>query len=312
MTLNEAAAFLQSRDHFAIVTHRRPDGDTLGSAALLCRGLRQLGKTAHVLENPEITKKYTQLVAGLTKPATESSDTVIAVDVAADNMLMPGAEGFRIDLRIDHHRTSGSFSERELVDPVAAACGQIIYDLLSEMNVTLDEPMAIALYTAISTDTGCFRFANTQSHTLEVAAKCAEVITDLYSWNQRLFGTVSLGKVRLQSWLIEHALFLQNNRVVICPLPLEVEKQLGITEDDTENLSGFPRSIEGVLLAATLRETPKGDIKMSVRAAPGYDAGSICAKFGGGGHRGAAGATVQMTMDEAVQALIAALPKIED
>ena len=312
MTLNEAAAFLLSRDHFAIVTHRRPDGDTLGSAALLCRGLRQLGKTAHVLENPEITKKYTQLVAGLTKPATESSDTVIAVDVAADNMLMPGTEGLRIDLRIDHHRTSISFSAQELVDPVAAACGQIIYDLLMEMGVSLDEPMAVALYTAISTDTGCFRFANTQSHTLEVAAKCAEVITDLYGLNQRLFGTVSLAKVRLQSWLIEHALFLQNNRVVICPLPLEVEKQLGITEDDTENLSGFPRSIEGVLLAATLRETPQGDIKMSVRAAPGYDAGSICAKFGCGGHRGAAGATVKMTMNEAVQALIAALPKIEN
>lgn len=312
MTLNETAAFLQSRDHFAIITHCRPDGDTLGSAAMLCRGLRQLGKTAHVLENPEITKKYTQLVAGVTKPATESSDTVIAVDVAADNMLMPGAEDLRINLRIDHHRTSASFSERELVDPVAAACGQIIYDLLMLLNVTLDEPMAIALYTAISTDTGCFRFANTQSHTLEVAAKCAEVITDLYSLNQRLFGTVSLAKVRLQSWIIEHALFLQNNRVVICPLPLEVEKQLGITEDDTENLSGFPRSIEGVLLAATLRETPKGDIKMSVRAAPGYDAGGICAKFGGGGHRGAAGATVQMTMDEAVQALIAVLPKIEN
>ena len=312
LTISETADFLQSRDHFAIVTHRRPDGDTLGSAALLCRGLRQLGKTAHVLNNPEITPKYTQLVENLTKPAVDSGDTVIAVDVAADNMLMSGADTLQIDLRIDHHRTSSSFSAWELVDPVAAACGQIVYDLLTEMDVTLDEPMATALYTAISTDTGCFRFANTQSHTLEVAARCAEVLPDLYGLNQKLFGTVSLARLRLQSYLIDHAIFLQGNRVVICPLPLSVEKQLGITEDDTENLSGFPRSIEGVLLAATLRETEAGEIKMSVRAAPGYDAGSICAKFGGGGHRGAAGATVKMTMDKAVQALIAALPKIEN
>ena len=311
MTLIDTAAFLQSRDRFTIVTHRRPDGDTLGSAALLCRGLRQLGKTAHVLENPEITKKYTQLVENLTKPAVESGDTVISVDVAAENMCMHSAEKLQIDLRIDHHRTGSSFSDRELVDPVAAACGQIIYDLLMEMGVSLDEPMGIALYTAISTDTGCFRFANTQSHTLEVAARCAEVITDLYGLNQRLFGTVSLARLQLQGWLIDNALFLQDRRVVICPLPLEVEKRLGITEDDTENLSGFPRSIEGVLLAATLRETESGDIKMSVRAAPGYDAGAICAKFGGGGHRGAAGATVHMTMDEAVRALIAALPKTD-
>ena len=305
MTLRDAAQFLRSRDHFVIVTHRRPDGDTLGSAALLCRGLRQLGKTAHILPNSETTRKYAYLVDDLTKSAVKNHDTVIAVDVASADMLMSNAQSLQIALRIDHHRTSSSFSGLELVDPVAAACGQLIYDLLTEMCVVLDEPMAIALYTAISTDTGCFRFANTQSHTLEVAARCAEVITDLYDLNQRLFGTVSLRKLQLQSWLIDHALFLQDGKVAICPLPLEVEKRLGITEDDTENLSGLPRSIEGVKLAATLRQTEQGEIKISVRAAPGYNADAICAKLGGGGHRGAAGATVRMTMDEAVQALIA-------
>ncbi len=310
LTIPDTAEFLASRDHFAIVTHRRPDGDTLGTAALLCRGLRQLGKSAHVLENPEITPKYTHLVSGLTKPVAEAGDTVIAVDVAAENMLMSGAEALSIDLRIDHHRTGTGFSSHSLVDPAAAACGQLVYDLLLRMGVTLDEPMAIALYTAISTDTGRFSFANTQSHTFEVAAKCAEVLTDLPGLNRQLFGTVSLARLRLQGWLIDNALFLQAGKVVICPLPLAVEKQLGVTEDDTENLSGFPRSIEGVLLSATLRETPAGQIKMSVRAAPGYDAGAVCQVFGGGGHRGAAGATVSATMDEAVQMLIAALPQI--
>ena len=303
MTRSDAAKFLLTKDRFSIVTHRRPDGDTLGSAALLCRGLRQLGKTAQLLSNPETTQKYAQLVENLTKPSAEAGDVIISVDVAAENMLMVGGESLSIDLRIDHHRTSNSFSAEEWVDPVAAACGQMVYDLLEEMGVSLDVPMATALYTAISTDTGCFRFANTQSHTLEVAARCAEVLPDLYSLNQMLFGTVSLARLRLQAWLIEHALFLRNGTAVICPLPFAVEKELGVTEDDTENLSGFPRSIEGVELAATLRETEQGEIKMSVRAAPGYDAGAICAQFGGGGHRGAAGATTSMTMEEAVAAL---------
>lgn len=305
LTRTDTAKYLLARDHFVIVTHRRPDGDTLGSAALLCRGLQQLGKTAHVLQNPEVTPKYDHLLMGLTKPCTGEDDTVISVDVAAPDMLPSSMAALadRIDLRIDHHRTSATFSPEELVDPAAAACGQIIYDVLTEMGVALDEPMAIALYTAIATDTGCFRFANTQSHTLEVAARCAEQITDLYGLNQQLFGTVSLARLRLQGWLIDNALFLQDGKAVICPLPLDVEKRLGITEDDTENLSGFPRSIAGVLLAATLRQTEQGDIKMSVRAAPGYDAGAICARFGGGGHRGAAGATVHMTMEEAVNAL---------
>lgn len=312
LTKTDTAQYLLARDHFAIVTHQRPDGDTLGSAAFLCRGLRQLGKTAHVLHNPEVTKKYTHLLTGLTKSCAQEGDTVIAVDVAADSMLMPSAEDLQVALRIDHHRTSTAFSDNELVDPVAAACGQIIYDVLMEMGVQLDEPMAIALYTAISTDTGCFRFANTQSHTLAVAARCAEVITDLYSLNQALFGLTSLARMRLQSWLIDHALFLEEGKVVICALPLEVEQQLGVTEDDMENISGYPRSIEGVRIAATLRQNKNGTVKLSVRATPGYDAGKICAVFGGGGHRGAAGATLHMTMDDAVQALIAALPKIEN
>lgn len=312
MKSSDAARYLQAHDRYLIVTHTRPDGDTLGSAALLCRGLRQLGKTAHILHNPEITPKYTNLVEGLTLPEIPEAATVIAVDVAAENMLQKNfPAGRAIDLRIDHHRTGSEFSKEALVDPVAAACGQIVYDLLTDMGAALDIPMATALYTAISTDTGCFRFANTQSHTLEVAARCAEVLPDLYGLNQKLFGLVRLTKLKLQSWLIENAVFLQDNQIAICPLPLEVERQLGVTEDDTENLSGYPRSIEGVKIAATLRETGDGRVKLSVRAVPDYDAGAICAKFGGGGHRGAAGATVEMTLEEATRSLIAALPQMK-
>lgn len=310
MTSSEAAQYLQTHDRYLIITHTRPDGDTLGSAVLLCRGLRQLGKTSWLLDNTEITPKYTDLVEGLTVSEVFEDACIVAVDVAAENMLQKNFLADRtIDLRIDHHRTGSEFSKESLVDPVAAACGQIVCDLLMDMGASLDVPMATALYTAISTDTGCFRFANTQSHTLEVAARCAEVLPDLYSLNQKLFGLVSLTKLKLQSWLLEHAIFLRNHQVAICPLPLEVERQLGVTEDDTENLSGYPRSIEGVKIAATLRETGDGRVKISVRSVPDYDSGAICAQFGGGGHRGAAGATVEMTLEEATKALIAALPK---
>ena len=310
MTGNDTVRFLADRDNYLILTHARPDGDTLGSAALLCRGLRQLGKQAFVLHNPEITPKYADLVEGLTVESIPENGVIVAVDVAAENMLQKNFDRRPIRLRIDHHRTGGEFAEAAFVDPAAAACGQIIYDLLTDMGVKLDVPMATALYTAISTDTGCFRFANTQSHTLEVAAKCAAVLPDLYSLNQKLFGLVRLTKLRLQNWLLDHAVFLQDDQVVICPLPLEVERELGVTEDDTENLSGYPRSIEGVKIAATLRETEDQYVKISVRAVPAYDAAAICEKLGGGGHRGAAGAKVFMSLEEATQALIAALPTI--
>ena len=313
LTTADAARFLLERDSFLILTHRRPDGDTLGSAAALCRGLRQLGKTAYVLENPEITPKYRFLMEDLEKAAFEAGDTLIAVDVASLNMLpqsfSPLAD--KIALRIDHHGTSESFTEQELVEPAAAACGQIIYDLLTEMGVSLDVPMANALYTAISTDTGCFRYANTQSHTFQVAAACAAVSPELHNLNQLLFETNSLARLRIQGWMVENARFLAGSKICICALPLSVEQEIGVTEDDMENISGVPRTIEGVKIAATLRqEKDTGKVKLSVRAMPGYDAGAICAKFGGGGHRGAAGASLALSLEEATAAVIAAMPEI--
>ena len=314
LTISEAARFLEGKDRFAIVTHRRPDGDTLGCAALLCLGLRQLGKTAFVLCNPEITEKYAPLLAGLTKAAAEEGDTLVAVDVASANMLgahFSSLEG-KILLRIDHHGSATSFTDFELVDPEAAACGEIVYGVLTEMGAKLDVPMATALYTAVSTDTGCFRYANTTANTLRAAADCKEAGADTFSMNQLYFETNSLGRLRLQGWLVENALFLQDGKVVLCPLPRSKELELGLSEDDLENISGFPRSIAGVKIAATLRQEPDGKIKMSVRAVPGCDAAAICQKFGGGGHKGAAGASMDMTMEDAVKAVAKAIPQLDN
>ena len=310
MTRIEAAQWLLARDRFVILTHRRPDGDTIGSAAALCMGLRQLGKTAHVLVNAEITPKYTHLLEGLTKVEAWAGDTVISVDVAAFSMLPEPFKKYFISLRIDHHENRETFSDNELVDPSAAACGDIIFDILQHMQVQPDAPLANALYTAVSTDTGCFRYANTTAHSYQVAAACAAAGGDIFAINQALFDTNSLARLRVQGYLVENARFLQDGRVAICPLPRSVEQAFGANEDDLENISGFPRSIEGVRLAVTLREEANGRIKISARAVPGCDASALCAKFGGGGHKGAAGASMDCSMDEAVTKIIAVLPQV--
>jgi phosphoesterase RecJ-like protein len=310
LTRAETARFLLERDRIVIVTHRRPDGDTLGSASLLCRGLRQLGKTAHVLYNPETTRRYLALQEGLTKPAVEASDTLVCVDVAAPELLPTGVLQEQILLRIDHHASATGFTPYALVDPTAAACGEILCDVLTEMGAELDIPMANALYIAVSTDTGCFRYANTTSNSFAVASRCAAVSPELFGINQMLFDTNSLGRLRLQGWLVEHALFLLDGQAVICALPRSVEEDLQLTEEDMENISGFPRSIEGVKISAMLRQET-GRVKLSVRAVPGWDAAAVCAAFGGGGHKGAAGATLRMSMEDAVTALKAEFLKTE-
>ena len=312
LTRVECARFLTGHNHFAIITHCNPDGDTIGSAAALCLGLRQLGKTAYVLENAQLPQMYAYLLEGLTKEAAQEGDTVVSVDVAALRMFpaecLHLAE--KVALRIDHHGSGESFAPQELVDSTAAACGEIVYDLLMEMGAQLDAAMANALYTAVSTDTGCFRYANTTDRSFALASACSRVSGDIFKINQQLFDTVSMGRLRLQSWVVEHMQVRQNGKIVVCGIPADLQERLQLTEDDMGNLSGFLRSIEGVQMAATVKEED-GRMKISVRAVPGCDAAAVCEQFGGGGHKGAAGAGMDnVTLQEAVQKLIAAMPEI--
>ena len=305
LTLNETADFLLSHDNYAILTHRRPDGDTLGSSAALCRILRNMGKTAHLLRNDEITDRFAWLHEGLTKEEAAEGDTLVTVDVASSGMLPEkfGKYLDRIALRIDHHASATSFTENELVDSGKGACAEIIFDLLQALWQDFDPQIADAIYVGTSTDTGCFRFANTTSHTFVTAAACAAAGARVYALNQELFETNTLGRLKIQSWIVEHMDIFADGKLAVVAIPKAVETQIGVTEDDMDNISSFPRSISGVCMAATLRETKEGDVKLSVRAIPGHDATVVTGKFGGGGHKGAAGATLKMSLAEAAAAV---------
>ena len=309
LTRTECADWLLDRDRFVILTHRKPDGDTLGSSAALCRGLRSLGKTAHILENNEVTPLFAPLMEGLTKATPEDGDLLIAVDVAADNMLPKAFEHLKncIDLRIDHHGSGREYTPREYVDSESAACAEIIWELLLDMGAEPDEKMAEAVYVGVSTDTGCFRFANTNAHTFDVAADCAAAGADIFEWNRKLFDTNSLSKLRLQAWIVENFKLLCDGKIALCALPASVEEELGVTEDDMGNVSGFLRSIEGVCVAALLRNAGAENTKVSVRSIPGYNAASICERFGGGGHAGAAGCSIRKPLAEAAMEMEQAL-----
>ena len=299
----EAAGFLLVNDNFCILTHRRPDGDTVGSAAALCLGLRKLGKQAWVLHNPEISDRFGWLIEGLTKEAAEESDVIVSVDVASPGMLpkcfAPLAEKCR--LRIDHHGSATSFTPEELVDADSASCAELVCDVLAILGVEMDKKIAEAVYVGMSTDTGCFRFANTTAHSFTVAAVCAKAGADIFGLNQQLFETNSLPKLRMHAWMIENMKLLDDGKLAIVAIPRAVEDLLGVTDDDMDNISSYPRTVAGVRMAATLRQTKDGETKISVRAVPGYDAAAVCAHFGGGGHKGAAGASTHMGLEEAAK-----------
>ena len=305
LTRAETAAFLSANDHYVILTHARPDGDTIGSAAALCLGLRGLGKTAHVLENPGVSPRFRWLHEGLTVTEAAEGSCIVSVDVASPGILPEEFKDLlgRVRLRIDHHGSATSFTDLELVDPASASCAEIIYDLLTLLGCRMDKKIAEAVYVGTSTDTGCFRYANTTAHTFTTAAACAQAGAGIFELNMELFETNTLAKLKMQGWIVAHMKLLSGGKLCVCPIPRRVEQEMGVTGDDMDNISSFPRTVAGVCMAATLREAENGDVKLSVRAVPGYDATRITVPFGGGGHKGAAGGTLKMTLQEAAQAV---------
>ena len=307
MTEQEMANALLALDRAVILTHRRPDGDTVGCAAALCQGLRQLGKQAYILENPELTEKYTSYFEGLTCAAIGEDDTIVAVDVAAEDMFLKGLVLPRpIDLAIDHHGTNSGYASQSLIRADRAACGEIVFEVLQKMGAEISGPIAEALYVAVSTDTGCFCYSNVTSNTLRVAADLLEAGVDAYAVNRRMFELKRFPRLRLEAYLTETIKFYAGGKIGICMIPADIRERLGLTEDDVDDISGFARKIEGVELAAMLREMP-GSVKLSLRSGRLYDSGAICKALGGGGHFSAAGASLHPDPETAERQLLEAV-----
>ena len=249
LTRADAARFLLEHDHFAILSHRRPDGDTVGSSAALCRGLRQLGKTAHVLVNTGVGGRFRWMLEGLTVEEAGKDDTVISTDVASPGMLPDNAQGYlgRVRLRIDHHGSATSFSDLELVDPDSASCAEVVYDVLELMETPRQAEVLDRIYVGLSTDTGCFRFSNTTAHTFSVAALCTRAGARIYELNQELFETNTLERLKMQAWIVEHLELLRGGEMAICAIPRAVEEEIGVNEDDMDNISNFPRTVAGAV-----------------------------------------------------------------
>lgn len=309
LTLNEIARLLQKGDRYVILTHRRPDGDTIGCAAALCRGLRSLGKMAFVYDNEQFTPKFRPYLEGLTSADVPENATFVSVDVASEGMLLLNCPQMDdgIELSIDHHGRNTEFAEAGFVRAEAAACGEIIMELLERMNVTPSKEIAEALYVAISTDTGCFRYSNTTENTLLCAAKCKAWGADTFPINKTMFMTKRMARWKLESYLVQTVEFYRHGLVGLCKIPAEVQDDLGITEDDIDDISGFAREIEGVEIGIMLRQVEGGNGKISVRTSPNYDAAAICARLGGGGHAAAAGATVPGGIADAKEKILAAI-----
>ena len=309
MTYQEAAAFLKARDNYLILTHKRPDGDTIGCAAALCELLRDMGKTAHILESLDVTAIFRDYLAGRIAPEGFAPDTVVSVDVASAGLLPDNAAAYlgRVDLAIDHHASHTPFARETCLEGDKAACGEVLWEIAGELGV-MNREIALLLYVAVSTDTGCFVYSNVTPHTHRVAADLMEHDIPFQMLNKKHFRTKSMARMRLESLMIQGMRRYRGGVVAIVPLSLAMLDEACATNDDTEDIAAFIGQIEGIHISATVRELRPGECKISLRTAPLLlNASDVCVRLGGGGHMGAAGCTVYGTMEEAETKILAAI-----
>lgn len=314
MTIQETAALLRQQDNILLITHRRPDGDTVGSAAGLCIALRQMGKKACLLPNPDITALNAVYAQGLWAEEGYEPDFVVSVDVAARSMFHPSAEKWmdRVDLAIDHHPSYEGFGKVDCVEPERAACGEIIYAICRELGEVTPE-VALPLYAAVSTDTGCFVYANTTENTHRVAAELLAVGIDYFSVNKRHFRTKTRRRVALEAALFSGMEYFHEGRGVFMAVPLSLMEEIGATEEDADDLASLATVVEGVDCGALLRELQPGKWKLSLRTGANgrVNATRACGLLGGGGHAMAAGATVPGDLAQVKEKILAAIDAVK-
>lgn len=305
ITLESAAKTLLSKDKILILTHRSPDGDTIGSGYALAMALRKLGKSVKVDCTDPFPEKYSYFTDKLEKLEFDE-EFVVSVDIADTKLLGEKLSDYadKIDLCIDHHGSNTKYAKEYYVEASAAAAAQVIAKLIRLMNVEFDKDIANAIYTGITTDTGCFRYTNVTAETHRIAADMIDCGAESGMINRLIFETKSRSRLEIERRVMDSIQFYLDGRCAIAYATIDMMKESGAVDSDMEGVSSLPRQIEGVMAGITLREKNNGKFKVSVRTTDELDASAICANFGGGGHKAAAGCMITGTLNEAIEQII--------
>ena len=305
ITLESAAKTLLSKDKILILTHRSPDGDTIGSGYALAMALRKLGKSVKVDCTDSFPEKYSYFTDKLEKLEFDE-EFVVSVDIADTKLLGEKLSDYadKIDLCIDHHGSNTKYAKEYYVEASAAAAAQVIAKLIRLMNVEFDKDIANAIYTGITTDTGCFRYTNVTAETHRIAADMIDCGAESGMINRLMFETKSRSRLEIERRVMDSIQFYLDGRCAIAYATIDMMKESGAVDSDMEGVSSLPRQIEGVMAGITLREKNNGKFKVSVRTTDELDASAICANFGGGGHKAAAGCMITGTLNEAIEQII--------
>src|SRR5919197_582450 len=301
---------IRSHDRFLIVTHENPDGDALGSILAMKLALDQLGNDSvmYLYGDAPLPAEYSFMPLGELRrrlPEDCRERVLLAVDCANESRIGPDPEplqGAPLVVDIDHHHDNSRFGAVNLIVPNASSTGEVLRDVFAELGVEITPEIAEALYIALVTDTGRFQYSNTTAKALRLAAELVEAGADVHRIFRGVYETVQFAKLKLLARALERAQIYDGGRLVVSYLLRSDFSDIGAAEAYSEGIIDYLRAVEGADMAALIREPPRSDgptRRISLRSSNDeLDVSAIARKWGGGGHRQAAGFSSDASVDE--------------
>jgi phosphoesterase RecJ-like protein len=319
----EFHAFVDKHDRLLLTTHINPDGDGLGSEVAMALWLAARGKTVWILNDsplppafvfladqfpigeftPELAEERMDAASGLIVLDTSNRQRIGRLAPMLDRHILPIAI-------VDHHVTHEGFGQVNVIETEAAATGEIVFDLIREKGGEITPAIAEALYVALVTDTGSFRYSNTDSHTHRMAAELLNYGVDPPRIHAQVSAHASPGRLRFFGEVLTALEMHEDGRIVVLEAAPEQFQRHGLVGADTEGLVDMPRTIAGVDVVVLFSEVEPGKVKVSLRSNGRVTIDSVVSKLGGGGHPHAAGAMLRATRAQARALVLPELARI--
>ena len=309
------ADFIQTHTSFVVTSHSRPAGDSLGSSIALGLALKQIGKNVSIVQADRIPNDFLWLpgVELIERRKRVSGDIEGAIILECNNLPRTGLESLKAHhiINIDHHTNTDFYGDLNWVDDSAAAVAEMVFKLIGSLGAEITSEIATNLYVAIITDTGCFRFPNTTEKTFEVASRLVSMGAEPAVIARSLYSERPESSVRLLATVLS-TLEMSTKRqgsVAWIQMTEEMLSETGATREQTEGLIDHVLAIQGVKVAVFYREEGPRTTRVSLRSSEGLDVAQIARNWNGGGHRNAAGLTIDRAMPDAIQELTEVLQK---
>jgi len=305
------AAAIRARTSFLLTSHARPDGDAVGSSVALALALDQLGKTSRVVLHDPVPTPYAGFPAvdriTYTNKVEDQVDASILLECSDPTRPEIDGLGGGSVINVDHHVGNTLYGDVNWFDPGAAACGEMVADIIDALGVEWTRDIASHLYLAIATDTGSFRYGPISARTFETCRRVATAGVDTATLSRQIFDSYSLGRVRITGAMLDRMELHCGNRLAVLALDDDLLRRCDAALEDTEGLVNLPLGAREIVAVALLKQQTPEMFRVSLRSKGAVNVRDVVANWGGGGHVNAAGCTVSGSFEQVRDAMVAAL-----